>query len=342
MDPQQDIFEDHERGHKITRKGYQAILKGVRDNCYAAVFVFMLDRWGRDSIERQQRGKEFDKLRVPLISVVEGVDEPGLVRVIRAELAEEESRKNAQRVTPNRERAAREGTHMGRTPIGYKRVYPEWDGKGKRPAGILVPRPRAEDESVAGAGEVQELFARYASGQWSTRELATDLTRRGITGAKGEPWSAQTVGAVLRNPTYAGLVPYNQRPRGHYLSAAPGSAFVAETKHTPLVGRDVFEGVQRRLADARNHQAVARRTTHGHVVAGLLRCEECGGPMVPNVGAAGSGRKGEMLCAGRRKGRGCTGRGYRIDLATEALLAQVRRLRGSPWTLSAFAKGDRR
>jgi hypothetical protein len=64
--------------------------------------------------------------------------------------------------------------------------------------------------------------------------------------------------------------------------------------------------------------------------------------MVPNVGAAGSGRKGEMLCAGRRKGRGCTGRGYRIDLATEALLAQVRRLRGSPWTLSAFAKGDRR
>jgi Resolvase, N terminal domain len=62
MDPEEDIYEDHQRGHKITRKGYVAILKGVRERRYSAVFCFMLDRWGRDSIERQQRGKEFDKL----------------------------------------------------------------------------------------------------------------------------------------------------------------------------------------------------------------------------------------------------------------------------------------
>ena len=111
---EEDIYEDHQRGHKLTRKGYVAILKGVRDGKYAAVYCYMLDRWGWDSIERQQRGKEFDKLGVPVVSVVEGVDEPGLVHLIRAELAEEESRRNAQRVTPNREKGAREGTHMGR------------------------------------------------------------------------------------------------------------------------------------------------------------------------------------------------------------------------------------
>src|SRR5207249_8888152 len=84
-----DIYEDHARGHKLTRKGYVSILRGVREGRYGAVYAFMLDRWGRDSIERQTRGKELDKLGVPLISVLEGVDEPGLVRVIRAELVEE-------------------------------------------------------------------------------------------------------------------------------------------------------------------------------------------------------------------------------------------------------------
>jgi hypothetical protein len=232
---------------------------------------------------------------------------------------------------------------MGRTPIGYERQYPAWDGHGKRPCGVLVPHePQAGEVagqcrcgralSHAGASDIQEVFERYASGLWSTRELAADLNRRGITGAKGEPWSTQTICDVLRNVTYCGEVGYNKRARGHYLSAALGSAFTAEARHEKLVNRFTFDEVQRRLAQARTYQSVARRQ-HDHLLAGLLRCEVCGGPMVPNVGAAGSGRKGQMLCAGRHKGRGCTGRGYRLDLATQALLDQVRRLRGSPWTL---------
>src|SRR5207302_3095776 len=63
-----DLYEDHQRGHKLTRSGYVALLKGVREGRYSAVYCFMLDRWGRDSIERQQRGKEFDRIGVPLIS----------------------------------------------------------------------------------------------------------------------------------------------------------------------------------------------------------------------------------------------------------------------------------
>src|SRR5205085_9942847 len=145
------------------------------------------------------------------------------------------------RVTPNREAAARKGTHMGRTPIGFKREYPAWDGHGKRPCGVLVPRERQPQETVAGAGDIREMFARYATGAWSTRGLAGDLNRRGITGAKGEPWSTQTVCAVLRNVAYCGDVAYNQRPCGHYLAAAPGSAFVAEGQHQKVVDRDVFE-----------------------------------------------------------------------------------------------------
>src|SRR3954452_10095589 len=45
------IEEDHERGSKVTREGYQRIIKAVRDGRVHTVIVYMFDRWGRDGAE---------------------------------------------------------------------------------------------------------------------------------------------------------------------------------------------------------------------------------------------------------------------------------------------------
>src|SRR5918912_2343413 len=156
------IEEDHERGSKVTRKGYQAIIEAVRACRVGAVLVYMFDRWGRDGAEWLARAREFERLGVPIISVQEGRDEGGLIRFVRAGMAEEESRKIARRVIEPRTESAHDGVFMGPTPYGYKRKYPEWDGKGKRPFGLLVP-----DEATAWV--VQEIFERYAAGGWSLR-----------------------------------------------------------------------------------------------------------------------------------------------------------------------------
>src|SRR2546421_8754238 len=42
------IEEDHERGSKVTRGGYQRIIQLVREGRVAIVIVYMFDRWGRD------------------------------------------------------------------------------------------------------------------------------------------------------------------------------------------------------------------------------------------------------------------------------------------------------
>jgi DNA invertase Pin-like site-specific DNA recombinase len=39
--------EDHERGSKVTRKGYQQIIECVRQGTVHVVIVYMFDRWGR-------------------------------------------------------------------------------------------------------------------------------------------------------------------------------------------------------------------------------------------------------------------------------------------------------
>src|SRR5579871_6581371 len=63
------VEEDHERGSKITRVGYQKIIESVRAGTIHAVIVFMFDRWGRDSAEWLTRVREFERLGVPIISV---------------------------------------------------------------------------------------------------------------------------------------------------------------------------------------------------------------------------------------------------------------------------------
>src|SRR5919202_3264377 len=125
------IKEDHERGSKLTRAGYQDIIVAVRDGTIHAVLVFMFDRWGRDGAEWLARAREFERLGVPIISAQEGRDEGGLIRFVRAGMAEEESRKIDRRVIEPRAQSARDGVFMGPTPYGYKRKYPEWVGMGQ-------------------------------------------------------------------------------------------------------------------------------------------------------------------------------------------------------------------
>jgi DNA invertase Pin-like site-specific DNA recombinase len=96
------ILEDHERGAKITRKGYQEVIRRVRAGTAHAVFVFMFDRWGRDGAEWLARAREFEKLGVPIISAQEGKDEPGILRFVRVGMAEQFSRDLAKKVRPNR------------------------------------------------------------------------------------------------------------------------------------------------------------------------------------------------------------------------------------------------
>jgi site-specific DNA recombinase len=329
------IKEDHERGSKVTRKGYQEIIAAVRDGTIHAVLVFMFDRWGRDGAEWLARAREFERLGVPIISAQEGRDEGGLIRFVRAGMAEEYSRQLARRVLPAREKAAREGTYMGPTPLGYKRVYPAREGTSRRPAGQL-------EKDKATAWIVQELFARYDGGGWSIRSLVGWLnTDERIEPPAGrERWTSSSIKHLLKNVVYIGMVRYNQRPMGFYERAPKGSSFIVPGKHEALIERDVFERVQRRLAAAARRHSYNRHHGEPLVGAGLFLCHVCGGPMGANRKDDG---KAYYECTRRKAGTTCTARGYLATRAHEALLSEVSRLRRAPWTPVAeqrLADGD--
>jgi hypothetical protein len=302
------------------------IIEAVRGGRIQAVIVYMFDHWGRDGAEWLARAREFDRLGVPIISVQEGKDEGGLIRFVRAGMAEEYRRQLAKRVRPACEKAAHEGVHMGTTPYGYKRVYPAWDGKGRRPHGHL-------ERDLATAWVVQELFTRYDTGAWSLVRLAHWLNDDPTVPAarRAERWSSNTVRGILRNAAYKGFVRYNKERRGLYDSAPPGSEFVAPGQHEPLVSPELFDRVQQRLGDARLRPSFTRLKAPLPLGARLLVCAACCSPMIPKRRRADGGRGGQYVCAARTHHRGCAEREYTFAVAHAALLAEVCRLQHRPW-----------
>lgn len=322
---------DQEKGrHTVKRPGYQRLLEACRDGRVKAIFVFSTSRWGRQAVETTQRAHELDKLDIPMYSVTQnGWLKPGLLRHILFGLDEEYCRTLAANVRPARRRGAEEGTHQGPTPYGYQRIYPPWNGKGKRPPGDLVV-----DESAAWV--VRELFARYAAGDVSCRALAQWLNTdpRVPRRRDGKPWADDGVRALLINITYTGQVAYDQRPQGYYERAKKGDAFIAAGRHEALVDIDLWHRVQDQL-HRRKAQGVRARAAV-QLGAGLLVCSGCGSPMRPHMAPTVKGHHGSYLCTGNRRGNAdCTTVGYRMDVAHAALLAELRRLRGHPWTAQA-------
>ena len=243
--------------------------------------------------------------------------------------AEERSRQRAKRIRLSKERSARHGIHQGPAPLGYTRVSPSATMSGRRSPGQLIP-----DDVYAPI--VREIFSRYAAGGWSHIRLVAWLNSDPHIPPPPHKveWTCVTIQALLRNPLYCGLVRYNHQPEGRYERAAPGSAFVAPGRHPALIDRATFDRVAERRAAAFTRPGYQRHAdTLG---AGLFVCASCGGPMTPSHQEPGLFYRCSWYQ--RRKGTRSgvhTAMGYAGAIAEEALLREVRRLRGDAWTPQA-------
>jgi site-specific DNA recombinase len=324
---------DAESGHHISREGYQRLLSAVRAGTVRAVLCFMFDRLGRDGGEWITRAREFERLGVPFVSVKEGVEQPGLMRFIRAGLGEEYSRQLAKRVRPAMERSVREGKHHGVAPFGYILKYTERvGGSGRYQAGTLV-----RDEP--GASFVTELFRRYAAGsslrecaRWANGDPAHPKSK------KGAAWRTDNLNYTLRNPVYVGKLRYNAKRVGAFETSEPGSEFVIPAGHEPLVDQETFDAVQARLAAANLRPFKSKLRQPDPLAAGILTCSHCGGRMTISRHADEHARSSSYACLNHLSGiTVCAPHMYVSRFAHAAILDQVKRLQFLGWDLSRAA-----
>jgi DNA invertase Pin-like site-specific DNA recombinase len=190
-------------------------------------------------------------------------------------------------VARGRLRKAKMGyTPSGRAPYGYSSMQAEG---GKR----LVPGGPIEVEVV------RWLFRTYAEKDVSLRWLANDLNLRGTPPPRGKKWGMRTIYWILRNPKYVGDMVWSRSTRGKYHSISNGEVapaaregrrhkkpqtewVIVRNAHNPLVDRETFEQVQKKLAARRT-----RSTPHSgggtFLLSGLVICGHCGRPMYGNT-----------------------------------------------------------
>src|SRR5205823_3440749 len=146
-------------------------------------------------------GEEFDKLKVDVYDAHRGkADTAGMERIIFAGIDEQFLRDLSKKAIDNMPKAARNGKHAARTPIGYRREYPQGQPYDRHVASVMVEDP------VYGP-LVRDVFRRYAAGE-STKRIARWLGTLGTPNPRspGGRWHAEAIARMLRRRVYIGEI----------------------------------------------------------------------------------------------------------------------------------------
>jgi site-specific DNA recombinase len=310
------------------------LLRDAEVGRFNELWVYRLDRLGRDLVDMAIVGRRLRQLGIRLLSLVEGEPDPFMFD-IQAALAENEKRIFRQRSADGMDRAAREGRYTGGIIAFGLRV------EGTKEAARLVP-----DESIlwadqSAAGLVRWIYERLGIERWSCRRIAHELNARGVpthyardgrmVKVRGERkkhtqgvWRPGRIRNLVINPVYRGEIQYGRRTKnqtgGRDVISAPVEALVSPT---------LWHAAREALAENR---AIPKNTRRRYLLRGIIRCGICG---LTYVGSRGRGEVGWYRCTGQLAERGpipgrCWGQSLRTDAIESVVWGDVGRWLRAP------------
>ncbi len=302
-------------GARLDRPGYRTLTADAHQ--FDVILVDDLSRLSRDSVESQQAVRRLTFAGVRLIGVSDGVDtgrkshkaDVGL-RGLMSELYLDDLADKTHRGLTGR---ALSGASAGGLPYGYR---------------VTETGHRSID--VEKAEVVRRIFTEYVGGA-SPRVIATALNRDGIASPRGGTWAMTAIRGdmrrgigILANPIYAGRQLWNRSrwvkhpETGRRVRQERPETEWVTTEHPELaiVSPELWQAAMARQRGVSKASGTVGRPAR-HLLSGVLRCGQCGGPMVVidryNYGCNQAKDRG--TCAGIRVNR---------KIAEAALLAGVR------------------
>ncbi len=293
-----------------SRPEMRRLMQDCRNRNFDVVIVQQLDRWARNLRVMLETFNVLSDHRVAFASVTENIDystpEGRLFTAMLGAFAQYFSDSLSKHTSKAKRERVMQGLYNGDLPFGYRRSE---DG---------IPT-LIEDEAEV----VQNVFARYSTGQYSYHQLATEVnslgfktrnkrksTDYGLAGPR--PFSKESIKDIVNNPYYAGLVRY----KGGDLMLG---------KHQGIVERSLWEQCQ----DVKDERRKGSKRTSGryrpYLLKGLLRCVYCGQRLWAQTGRNGAASYREFSS---HRGIPCqVGQGYIgaevMDNATEKLIQSL-------------------
>lgn len=268
-------------GFKVStskRDAIQEIRQMAERNEFDILLVFMFDRLGRREDETPFLVEWFVNHGIEVWSTREGqqrIDNRGdkLMNYIRYWMAGGESEKTSLRVKAAHTQMTEDGVWRGgKVPYGYRLVHNGRIGKKNRQLYDLEVDP---EQAII----VQDIFHLIGEGGMGSLRVANAINEKYPN--SGKIWTAQTIRAMVKNPTYIGRLHMND-----VQSEPIESLRIITDKEFSFVHYALQNRIPRkeRLVKKENgdySESKWKASEHSaKLLCGLLYCGACGGKMV--------------------------------------------------------------
>lgn len=223
------------------RKNFMKMMEDAENGCFDLIVTREVSRFARNTVDTLQQTRILKKIGVEVYFTEDNIwtmnDEDGELRLtIMATLAQNESKKTSMRVKAGQKISFEKGVPYGNGNIlGYDRVGSEY---------VINPEQ---------AKAVRMIFDMFLSGM-GYRKIQFELEKAGRLTATGMTiWQSATIGRILNNPFYCGIIVYRKEYVADYLEQKKRKNFdyvdkiIVEGKHEPIVTKEEFEQVRKVL-----------------------------------------------------------------------------------------------
>lgn len=270
------------------RPNFQKMIKDSAKRQFDMVIVWKLDRFARNRFDSANYKNLLKKNGVRVISAKESISEGAEGIILESVLegyAEYYSVELAEKV------------NRGMKDNALKAMY----NGGVTPLGYYVDEEQHLQIDEKKAPFVQEIFRRFADGE-AIKSIIADMNARGVgitvrmkkkSGRKAYEHSLgyNNVRRILTNRKYIGEYRFKD--------------VVIENAIPPIVDKDLFEKVQKRI-DVNTRAPAVKKATDEYLLTTHLFCGKCKAMM---IGESGTGKKGTVYhyykCANAKKTHTC-------------------------------------
>ncbi|MFZ5818114.1 MAG: recombinase family protein [Bacillota bacterium] len=324
-----EFVEEGVSGRTDDRPQFQAMVRAARQRPrpFDLVLVHKMDRFARNrqhsvvykALFRRELGIDVRSMTEPFEDSPAGRFHEAIMEA----LAEFYSENLATEVLKGQRERAATGRGMCVPPIGYRRCADR--GEPER-FGRYIPDPET-------APLVRWIFAAYAGGELGMGGIARRLAREGVgrfgPAAARYSWTAAFIQKILTNRAYIGELVWGQREGRRQRRRRPEQEWVVvPAAHEPLVERETWERCQ--SIRAGRGRANLPKPGRDYLLRGLLRCLDCGRPMIHYNYQWTDRRSGRRvyrpsaICTGYTRYRSCYCNRVELAAIEAAVLEQVR------------------
>lgn len=170
---------------------------------------------------------------------------------------------------------------------------------------IMKDKKYYPDEESGAADVVREVFRRYADGE-KQRAIAVSLGNRGIRTKYGNMPENRWIDYMLHNPCYIGNLRWSLEgvravSKRDYEN---DNIMVVEGHHTPLISKELWDKVQKRLEEQKKAYPKYARPEQpkNFMLKGLVRCDSCGGTLAMSAALSGKAKTRTVQCCNYSRG----------------------------------------